>query len=123
MNEVQTLKWISVKDALPFIPTDRYAVHVLVCTYDSCLEELSSSNGTSVYATSYSKIDPNTMPDYVNSDITEDFTETYYGSGYEYAGPTGDPVMYWMYLPEAPSYKTKYNPEKDKLEFVYTKEI
>ncbi|SPF56238.1 hypothetical protein SBF1_8980001 [Candidatus Desulfosporosinus infrequens] len=34
-------------------------------------------------------------------------------------GPTGDTVTHWMYYPEPPKYSTKYNAEKDHLEFIY----
>jgi len=94
----QIVEWISVKDRLPIIPEGKYAISVLVVTFDSTYEELNPGHGFEVSISSYGK--------YQKSELFEeskenDFTTMYYGKDIIW-GPTGDPVLYWMYMPEPP---------------------
>lgn len=97
MNE-----WKSVKDELPIIPKDHFGVSVLVAMYDSqyahtCKNPLA---GWIVAARTYGTCDD--LPMYKNSELKADFLEKWdMGDDYEW-GPTGDPVYFWMYMPEAP---------------------
>jgi hypothetical protein len=130
------MNWISVKDALPEIPKDRFAVSVLVVTYDRMEAEsyrerhgsahpmigVSVSDGTYGY-THYSedrlhhKAGDPISPWFEGTTKEKDFMTWWMGKDVE-SGPFGDPVTHWMYLPKAPQeydYRKEFGyPEKSE---------
>jgi len=112
------MKWIPVTEALPEIPKGKYSISVLVCEYDPIYDEDESDPpksrgcGSSVNKfVSYGK-----FKDISNND------KEYFGFN-EMADegwiPCVEQITHWMYLPEPPPYKAKWNAEKDILEYVY----
>ena len=112
------MKWIKVTDELPKIPKGKHAVSVLVCEYDPIYDEdendPTKSRKMGLYVNrfvSYGK-----YRDYITGLDIFGFCEMLNEGGW---CPPTDQITHWMYLPEPPDYDTKYNPEKDLLEFVY----
>lgn len=87
------MEWISVRDRLPEVPSGKYGVQVLVVTRDPMYGELTNTNGFSVVAASFGKVD-------WSKDL--DFYTLHIGNTTLF-GPMGDKVEYWMYFPEPPS--------------------
>ena len=102
------MEWISVKDRLPVIPTDKFGVPVLVCEYDSCYEEINPGYGLSVnqYIMYCIILSVSNIPNF------------YEPCGMDWI-PCCDQITHWMYLPEPPKYETKLNENTNTLEFVY----
>ena len=126
------MRWIPVTECLPEIPKGKYGIKVLVCQYDCIYDEdsndctNSNGRGLSVSTASYSIIDYEKMPMFKGSifeDGKPEFMDIYFkgDGGYEWGLPC-DQITHWMYFPSPPEYETKYNKEKDILEFVYIEE-
>lgn len=101
-------EWISVKDRLPEIPKDNWAVQVLVVEHDPCYAELTGGDGNQVHCVMYGYVKDRKgkyFEFFEGTDIEEDFYTMYYGHEYFSYGPTGDEVTHWMYLPEPPTRK------------------
>lgn len=99
----QEVEWIHVDDRLPVIPEGRYGISVLVVEYDS----MDGPDGTwtvtnSLYASTNTR-NGGRMKWFEGHAKDFDFMDLYYGAGNSDWGPTGNPVIYWAYMPELPS--------------------
>jgi hypothetical protein len=103
MSETVEIKWVHVDDGLPEIPKGKYAVSVLVTMFDN----MDGPDGTwyvgnCIYAfTTDRKGKKNQW--FKGSNKEADFQQLYYSPAIDTDwGPTGDPVIYWAYMPEIP---------------------
>jgi hypothetical protein len=96
--------WFHVDECLPVIPDGKYGLQVLVVMYDNVYDEI-TDNGWFVDTASYSHTtdrNGNKKKMFENSDKEFDFMDLYIGNHDSEFGPTGDPVIYWAYIPELP---------------------
>ena len=120
------MNWISVRDALPVIPKDRFAVSVIVVLYDPieasgrwARAHPNPLCGVSVFHGSYSYVRyPDPLPEYLvklghkpreiisrwfeGTNKEMDFTSYVEGPKGSEVSPFFDPVTHWMYFPEPP---------------------
>lgn len=98
------IEWVHIDDGLPVIPKGKYGLSVLVVRYDS----MDGDNGAwdvghASYATTTDR-NGNKTKWFEGIDKEFDFQELYYGPGSSIEwGPTGDPVIYWAYIPKVPN--------------------
>jgi hypothetical protein len=102
ITEIVEVAWIHVDDGLPVIPEDHFGISVLVVRYDSMDGPSGSWDvGHASYASTTDRND-NRLRWFEGIDKDFDFMELYYGPDDTEWGPTGDPVIYWSYMPKLP---------------------
>jgi len=103
MSEIVEIEWVHVDDGLPVIPERKFGISVLVVRYDSMDGPNGSwDTGHASYASTTDR-KGNRIKWFEGTDKDFDFQELYYGpKGDMEWGPTGDPVIYWAYMPKLP---------------------
>jgi hypothetical protein len=112
LNLTQEVTWIDVKEDLPVIPEDKYAVQVWAAVYDRHYSEDPNKN-YDVYTVTYTRITEN---------LLKELAVTVGAEGYELgecmfisfaSGPKGscivpvfDEITHWMYLPTPPIFES-----------------
>ena len=89
------MRWIPVEESLPVIPDGKYAVSVLVSSFDAVFEEINPGHGASTENATFMK----NIPGYPEAE--PDFQQMLLGGHkwkVSWAYPS-DEITHWMYLP------------------------
>jgi len=106
MSEIVEIEWVHINDGLPVIPERKFGISVLVVRYDHMCGPCGYWDvGHASYASTTDRSGAR-IKWFENSDKDFDFQELYYGPDGSEWGPTGDPVYYWAYMPEMPTFPT-----------------
>ena len=122
------MNWIKITDKLPEIPKGKYGIPVLVVKYDPIYDESddtppkSRGKGCTTRDCHYGIVDSKMkmFPKELigTCQFMEISVSPAYKYGYEWT-PVFEQITHWMYFPEPPKYDTRWNEEKELLEYVY----
>lgn len=99
---ISTIEWYK-HDIKPIIPEGRYAVSVLMITYDPVYDEINPGHGWEVHNGLYGSTkyrDGSKIKYFEKIDRDFDFMSLYFGDGYSDYGPICDRLVYWAYVPQ-----------------------